>query len=116
MFGKGNIIRDILPNLGLDYREEIDNLSDTRWNDRFTIDGTWENNLYNFYFSVMPKLIENIKVPFQLENLDRKDDTSVHKAIREAFINSMIHSDYNVQGTIKIIKAKICMKLITLAI
>lgn len=106
MFGKGEIVRDILPNLGLDYREEVEVLPDTRWNDRFTIDGTWENNLYNFYFSVISKLTENIKVPFQLENLDRKDDTPVHKAIREAFINSMIHADYNIQGTIKIIRKK----------
>lgn len=106
MFGKGIVIRELLPSLGLDYREEISDSSETRWSDRFTIDGTWENNLYNFYFSVMPKLTENIKVPFQLENLDRKDDTHVHKAIREAFINSMIHGDYNTQGTIKIIKTK----------
>jgi ATP-dependent DNA helicase RecG len=106
MFGKGHIIRDVLPNLSLDYREEIDNSTEIRWSDRFTIDGTWENNLYNFYFSVINKLTENVKVPFQLENLDRKDDTPIHKALREAFINAMIHADFDIQGTIKIIKRK----------
>jgi predicted HTH transcriptional regulator len=106
MFGKGHIIRDVLPNLNLDYREEVDNSSEIRWTDRFTIDGTWENNLYNFYFSVINKLTENVKVPFLLENLDRKDDTPVHKALREAFINAMIHADFDIQGTIKIIKRK----------
>ena len=104
MFGKGYIIRELFPNLNLDYMEVMNDDIEIRWSDRFTIDGTWENNLYNFYFSVMPKLTKNIKVPFKLENLERKDDTPVHKAIREAFINSMIHADYSIQGTIKIIR------------
>lgn len=52
----------------------------------------------------MPKLVKDIKVPFKLENLERQDDTPVHKAIREAFINSLIHADYSIQGEIKIIR------------
>jgi predicted HTH transcriptional regulator len=104
MFGKGYIVRELFPNLNLDYMEIMNDDIEIRWSDRFTIDGTWENNLYNFYFYVMPKLTKNIKVPFKLENLERKDDTLVHKAIREAFINSMIHADYGIQGTIKVIR------------
>ncbi|GAA0077258.1 putative DNA binding domain-containing protein [Clostridium sp. CTA-5] len=106
MFGKGLYIRDLFANINLDFREEINVDSNQRWSDRFTIDGTWENNLYNFYFSVINKLTSNVKVPFKLENLERKDDTLVHQAIREAFVNQIIHADFNIQGTLKIIKTK----------
>lgn len=104
MFGKGYIVRELFPNLKLDYMEINNDDVEIRWDDRFTIDGTWENNLYNFYFLVMPKLIKDVKVPFKLENLERQDDTPVHKAIREAFINALIHADYSIQGEIKIIR------------
>lgn len=106
MFGKGLYIRDLFAKINFDYREEIDVDSNQRWSDRFTIDGTWENNLYNFYFTVINKLTSNIKIPFKLENLERKDDTSIHQAIREAFVNQIIHADFNIQGTLKIIKTK----------
>ena len=106
MFGKGLYIRDLFAKINFDFREEIDVTSNQRWSDRFTIDGTWENNLYNFYFTVINKLTSNVKVPFKLENLERKDDTLVHQAIREAFVNQIIHADFNIQGTLKIIKTK----------
>ena len=110
MFGKGIHIRNIFPNINFDYREEIDVEENQRWSDRITIDGTWENNLYNFYFMVINKITYNIKVPFKLENLQRKDDTPVHQAIREAFVNLIIHSDFNIQGVLKIIKKKDCLE------
>lgn len=106
MFGKGVYIRDLFSKVNFDYREEIDLEHNQRWSDRFTVDGTWENNLYNFYFMVINKLTENIKVPFKLENLERKDDTPVHQALREAFVNQIIHADFNIQGVLKIIKTK----------
>ncbi|MGL5085179.1 MAG: ATP-binding protein [Clostridium sp.] len=55
---------------------------------------------------VINKITENIKVPFRLEHLERTDDTPVHKAIREAFVNQIIHADFNTQGVLKIIKKK----------
>lgn len=106
MFGKGVHIRNLFDKIGFDYREEIDLDINQRWSDRVTIDGTWENNLYNFYFVVISKLINNIKVPFTIQDLERKDDTLVHQAIREAFVNQIIHADFNIQGTLKIIKTK----------
>ena len=48
----------------------------------------------NFYFTVINKLTSNVKVPFKSENLERKDDTLVHQAIREAFVNQIIHADF----------------------
>lgn len=106
MFGKGHIVRELFPNLNLDYREILGDSYDVRWTDRFTIDGTWENNLYNFYFSVIPRLVQNIKIPFKMEALERKDDTNVHKALREALINTIVHADYNIPGVIQILRKK----------
>lgn len=34
----------------------------------------------------------------------RIDDTPIHKAIREAVVNMMIHSDYLITGVLKIVK------------
>lgn len=110
MFGQGLYFRDLFSNINLDFRDETDIENGERWSDRITIDGMWENNLYNFYFMVINKLSNNLRVPFKLENLERKDDTAVHQAIREAFVNQIIHSDFNVQGVLKIIKKKDCLE------
>ena len=107
MFGKGVYIRDAFSNLMMDYRDESHATADMRWSDRVTYDGTWENNLFNFFMKVSPKLTADLKKPFVLENQQRIDDTPIHKAVREAFVNMIIHSDYLLDsGTLKIIKKK----------
>lgn len=42
---------------------------------------------------VTPKLTEDLKKPFKLEGIQRIDETPVHKAVREAFVNQIIHAD-----------------------
>lgn len=107
MFGTGLVIRDEFENIFMDYRDESETNTDTRWIDRVTYDGTWENNLFNFFRKVMPKLTEDLKKPFVLENQQRVEDTPMHKAIREAFVNQIIHSDYRMDaGVLKIIKTE----------
>jgi len=105
MFGKGISIRERFSNLMMDYRDESNATDDMRWGDRVTYDGTWENNLFNFFMKVSPKLSADLKKPFVLDNQQRIDDTPIHKAIREAFVNMIIHSDYLLDaGTLKILK------------
>ncbi len=105
MFGTGLAIRDEFENIFMDYRDESGKNSETRWVDRVTYDGSWENNLFNFFRKVMPKLTEDLKKPFVLENQQRVEDTPMHKAIREAFVNMIIHADYRMDaGVLKIIK------------
>ncbi len=106
MFGTGVSIRDEFSNIFMDYRNETGTDDDTRWVDRVTYDGTWENNLFNFFRKVMPKLTEDLKKPFMLENQQRVEDTPMHKAIREAFVNMIIHADYRMDaGVLKVIKS-----------
>lgn len=104
MFGKGLAVRERFGNIRMDYIDESNLLPGSRWSDRLTYDGMWENNLYNFMRQVMPKLVSGLRRPFRLEGMVRVDDTPVHKAIREAVVNMIIHSDYMVTGVLKIVK------------
>ena len=50
-------------------------------------------------------MTEDLPKPFKLEGIQRIDETPVHKAVREAFVNLIIHADYLMDaGTLKIIK------------
>lgn len=104
MFGTGLAIRERFGNIRMDYLDESQLMPGSRWNDRLTYDGMWENNLYNFIKRIMPKLVQDIRRPFKLSGMSRIDDTPVHKAIREAVINLVIHSDYHITGVLKIVK------------
>ena len=73
MFGKGMAIRDEFDNVFMDYRDENGSTTDMRWNDRVTYDGTWENNVFNFFTKVTPKLISDLRKPFRLEGMQRID-------------------------------------------
>ena len=104
MFGKGSSIIDRFDNIRMDYIDKSNLVPGSRWSDRITYDGRWENNLYSFVRIVMPKLVFGIRQPFKLKGLIRVDDTPVRKAIREAVINMVIHSDYMVNGLLKVVK------------
>ena len=54
MFGKGLSIRERFDNICMDYLDLTNLLPESRWSDRLTYDGTWENNLYNFFRKVIP--------------------------------------------------------------
>jgi predicted HTH transcriptional regulator len=82
------------PHYFLDYQERMDDVA--RWTDRFISNtGEWSGNVHDFYFHVQNKLTQEIKRPFALKDgWERIDDTSVHKAIREALLNSLIHANF----------------------
>ena len=104
MFGKGLAIRERFSNLRMDYIDKSNLEGDERYSDRLTYDGTWENNLYNFIRMVTPRLTQDLPRPFKLEGMQRKDDTPLHKAVREAFTNSVIHADFMINGILKVEK------------
>ena len=104
MFGQGIAVRERFDNIRLDYIDESNLTPGSRWSDRLTYDGTWENNLYNFLRQVSPRLVSGLKRPFRLDGMVRVDDTPIHRAIREAVVNMLIHSDYLITGILKIVK------------
>ncbi|MBI5449774.1 MAG: putative DNA binding domain-containing protein [Gammaproteobacteria bacterium] len=102
MFGKDQAIRDpnAAPNYFVDYREKLD--PELRWTDRIYPDGTWEANLFQYYSRVWPKLSSDLPTPFKLEGAMRRDVTPAHEALREAFVNALIHADYAGAGGVVI--------------
>ena len=104
MFGKGLPVRDRFDNLRLDYIDRTDLIGDQRYSDRLTYDGTWENNIFNFMRTVMPRLTRDLPRPFAMEGVQRMDDTAQHKAVREAMTNAIIHADFVMNGILKVEK------------
>lgn len=96
MFGhEYEIVREF-PHYFLDYQEHDRSAAeDERWTDRIvSSSGDWSGNICDFYFRVYNRIAQDIKVPFKLKGADRIDDTPLHKALREALANALIHADY----------------------
>lgn len=102
MFGKAESIneQEAVPNFFPDFREKLSTDENIRWTDRIFPDGTWENNLLQFYLKVWPKLSSTLPKPFQLKNDERIDESLTHIALREAFVNALVHTDYSLSGNI----------------
>ncbi len=93
MFGNEYDIIKYFPEYFLDYRENPNPV--IRWTDRIqSSSGEWSGNVFDFYFRVYNKLIQDVKVPFKMENGRRVDDTPVHRALREALANCIINADF----------------------
>lgn len=104
MFGKGLSIRERFDMIRLDYVDKSNLTQGQRYRDRLTYDGDWENNLFQFMTRVMPKLTRDVPVPFVLEGVQRVDDTPMHKLLREAMTNMIIHADFMLNGVLKVEK------------
>lgn len=104
MFGKVESIQDneCLPWYFVDYREKLSTDPSIRWTNRFIPDGTWECNLYKFFYRTLNEVSHALPVPFRLasDNVTRIDETSAHVGLREALANALIHAAWNREGNI----------------
>ncbi|THU05140.1 AAA family ATPase [Lampropedia puyangensis] len=104
MFGRAEVIRDVLPHYMVDYQERPEAKTENRWVDRLVPDGSWSGNLYDFFRRVYQKLTVDLKVPFQLKEGQRVDDSPVHEALREALANTLIHADFSGRVSVMVVK------------
>ena len=85
-----------------DYKEYFSSHPEDRWTARIYPDGTWEANLFQFYIKVFQRLSAALPKPFTLQNGARIEDSPMHIALREAFVNALIHCDYTVNSHITV--------------
>lgn len=104
MFGTHPAIQEVFPSYMLDYQERPEAKTERRWVDRVTLDGTWSGNVFDFYRKVYPKLVEGLKVPFEVRDGVRQEDTPVHVALREALANVIVHADYRERASVLVVK------------
>ncbi len=104
MFGMHPVIQEVFPNYMLDYQERPEAKAERRWVDRVTLDGTWSGNVFDFYRRVYPKLVSGLKVPFEVKDGVRQEDTPVHVALREALANVIVHADYREPAPVLVVK------------
>jgi predicted HTH transcriptional regulator len=85
----------------LDYQENR-SLGATRWTDRLvSTSGDWSGNVFDFVIEVLRRMQQGLKVPFVLKGNQRVDDTPIHKLLREAITNAVVHADfYGRQGLV----------------
>lgn len=94
--GKYNAIREIYPSFHMDYFNRKGN--NERWIDRIATDepNKFQMNIYNFYNLVNEKLNVIIQNEFKLDDTNtRIENTQFNEAIREAFVNTLAHADYD---------------------
>ncbi len=104
MFGEWEAINAAAPHYFVDYQERPEAKTELRWIDRVCPDGTWSGNLFDFYRKVFHKLTSELKIPFVLEQGQRKGDTPVHTALREALVNTLVHADYSETTSLLVVK------------
>lgn len=87
MFGTPEAIRSWRTRHIIDFRYRLTN---ERWDDRIVHEG----NLYQAYEIIDERLRSKQPVPFKLQDGVRAGESPMHEAVREAFVNLLVHADY----------------------
>jgi predicted HTH transcriptional regulator len=105
MFGhEYDIVREC-PHYFLDYQERL--MQDVRWSYRLvSSSGDWSGNLYDFFFTVYPRLVSDLPKPFVTDGLGRIDETPLHQALREVLLNQLAHADHYGRQGIVVVKGR----------
>jgi predicted HTH transcriptional regulator len=105
MFGhEYDIVREC-PHYFLDYQEKLS--ADTRWSHRLvSTSGDWSGNIYDFFFSVYPRLVADLPRPFVTDGLNRLEETPLHLALREVLLNQLAHADHYGRQGIVVVKSR----------
>ncbi|MBO7595492.1 MAG: putative DNA binding domain-containing protein [Bacteroidales bacterium] len=95
MFGYEYEITRRFPQYFLDYQEDRKVVGVAQWKDRIvSSSGDWSGNLFDFAMKILTKLQSDLKIPFVVKGFQRIDDTPLHRLMREAVTNCLVHADY----------------------
>ena len=94
MFGSHNAIVENIGGFFMDYIDKTTPEIGIRWNDRLSVDELEQGNIYNFVSKVVPKLTSELQNRCEIVNMIRVDNLMLRNAIREAFVNAVVHADY----------------------
>ena len=95
MFGYEYEITRRFPQYFLDYQEDRNVVGVAKWKDRIvSSSGDWSGNVFDFAMKILAKLQSDLKIPFVVKGFQRIDDTPLHRLLREAVTNCLVHADY----------------------
>ena len=94
MFGSHNAIVENIGGFFMDYIDKTTPEIGIQWNDRLSVDELEQGNIYNFVSKVTPKLTSDLQNRCEIVNMIRVDNLMLKNAIREAFVNAVVHADY----------------------
>ena len=95
MFGYEYEITRRFPQYFLDYQEDRNIVGVAKWKDRIvSSSGDWSGNVFDFAMKILTKLQSDLKIPFVVKGFQRIDDTPLHRLLREAVTNCLVHADY----------------------
>lgn len=93
MFGQPTQIREWRGRHLIDFRvveDRDDLLGQPDWLDR----AEWDGHLFGALRTLLPRIWDGWPIPFRLEGAVRVQQTPWHTALREAFVNLLVHADY----------------------
>ncbi|KXT61042.1 RNA-binding domain-containing protein [Lactococcus sp. DD01] len=106
VFGKHTSIKEYIPHYSIEYIYK-ESSANNSFKDRVIYDGIWgEDNLFNFFFYVIDKMYLTLQNTSELssDSITRKGVSKLRVALREAFVNSLIHGDYKSDKGVLIIR------------
>ena len=91
MFGQTDAIREVRANHVIDYRRlRASEVASRRYWDRVR----WRGHLFGAWEEIFPRLIRGLPTSFRLLGPHRVDEPDGLESLREAFVNLLVHTDY----------------------
>lgn len=95
LFGTDEALREWRTRHLIDFRLLPDEVGrPDRWDDRWDDRVAWGGHIFGAFETIYPKLVRGLPEPFRLRGGVRQESPA-HVAMREAFVNLLVHADYS---------------------
>ncbi len=108
VFGTEDVVTSVISDFRVEYLE----VAGTSFADalnRYEYRMPVQKNLFEYYFAISEKLKNHVNIPFKLKGMQRDENQPQIKAIREALVNLLMHTDYysNAKPRIRVLSDRI---------